>query len=49
MGSILAGVGVGVRKRSGQTGAPAVNFLSGFGAARRSISMVCVYYYISIL
>ena len=37
MGSILAGVGVGVRKRSGLTGAPAVNFLSGFSAARRSI------------
>ena len=39
MGNILAGVGVGVRKRSGLTGAPAVNFLSGFSAARRSIEL----------
>jgi hypothetical protein len=37
MRHILAGVGVGVWKRSGLTGAPAVNFLSGFSAARRSM------------
>jgi len=36
---ILAGVGVGVRKRSGLTGAPAVNVLSGFSARCMSAAL----------